>query len=247
MNEAGTSFSVFELILHSSFGVQVIMLILLISSILSWKVIFEYLNKIKKAEKEMLSFKRELSGNIILKIYPKLNEEFLRKKELFGIYRLFSKSFDVMDKNSSLLKGDTLWDKTYELEVLELYKETFEIELEKTEYFYKNKLSILGTVSSSAPYIGLLGTVYGILIAFWNLGAAQQATIATVAPSIAEALIATGMGLFVAIPSLIFYNRLNHRADTLIDDYFKILNVSSTLLKKHIIMSKTSVNDKVNR
>lgn len=245
MNEAGTGFSVFELILHSSFGVQAIMLILLISSILSWKVILEHLSKMKKAEKEMREFKKEFLGHNIDEVYEKLNKDLLNKKEIFGIYRVFGKSFDIMDKNSALLKNNnTLWNKEIEIEVLDLYKETFETEIEKTEYFYKNKLSILGTISSSAPYIGLLGTVYGILIAFWNLGSTQQATIATVAPSIAEALIATGMGLFVAIPSLIFYNRLSHRADTLIDDYFKILNLSSSLLKKHIIMRTLNNNEK---
>lgn len=238
MEEVGTSFSVTELILGSSFGVQMIMLILLISSLISWKVIFEYSNKIKKAEKEMKLFKGELLGSNKTKPKP-ITDIFLSKTsyEVFGIYRTFKKSFHFVYNNSKMMSGTEKLDSSYEKSLLEIFDDNFNLEMEKAHQFYKNNLTILGIISSSAPYVGLLGTVYGILIAFWNLGAVQQATIATVAPSIAEALIATGMGLFVAIPALVSYNRLVHRVDVLMDDYINVMDTSKLLLNKKLMMS----------
>lgn len=247
MNGTETSFSVFELIAHASFGVQAIMLILLGASIVSWKLFFEYNNKIKKVEKELNEFnilfvgKKGVPAKSMIEIYHKT-----KAKELFGIFKVFKVSFKFFNEKTILTKKDGELEKLKqssscdeiikkEERYLSIFKETFDFEIDKVNQGLKDKISLLGTISATAPYIGLLGTVYGILIAFWNLGASQQATIATVAPSIAEALIATGMGLFVAIPSLIAYNRLNHRIDILLDEYDKVKRTSELLLKKHVI------------
>ncbi len=226
MEEVQTGFSVTSLILHASFGVQFILLILLAASIVSWKLIFEYNTKVKKAEKEIKFFKLELRKKGIDKIYSEK-----RKGNEFGIYNVFNSSFGFFCRNSLVLNKDKFLNGGLskneliqrEDKMIDLFKKTYRAKTDAAEQGLKNKISVLGTISATAPYVGLLGTVYGILIAFWGLGMAQQATIATVAPSIAEALIATGMGLFVAIPSLVAYNRLNHRIDVVIDQYEETL------------------------
>ena len=247
MNGTEAGFSVFSLIAHSSFGVQFIMFILLISSVVSWKLIFEYNNKIKKVEKELKGFNLLFYGSKgkPAKPMPEIFNE-SKPRELFGIFRVFKKSFMFLNSHTILTKSEKFIQTEIknkkskiiieeENDILNVFEETFDFEIEKAEQGLKDKVSILGTISSVSPYVGLLGTVYGILIAFWNLGTAQQATIATVAPSIAEALIATGMGLFVAIPALVAYNRLNHRIDMLLDDYDKIKKTAGLTLKKHVL------------
>lgn len=233
MGSTEAGFSVFTLIGHASFGVQFIMFVLLAASIVSWKLIFEYNFKIKKVEKELTLFKSYFYGEkkkTLIVIYKNA-----KITDINGIVAVFKKSFGFFVNNSNVLnkKNITKEEMFKEEEVfLDLFTQEFNIEIENVEQQLKNKISVLGTISSTSPYVGLLGTVYGILIAFWNLGTSQQATIATVAPSIAEALIATGMGLFVAIPSLIAYNRLNHRIDVLLDEYEKVKKTSVVLLKK---------------
>lgn len=246
MNGTEISFSVFTLIAHASFGVQAIMFILLVASVISWKLIFEYKNKIKRVERELNEFNLLFVGGkgkpnkSMVEIFHKS-----KAKDPLGMFRVFKVSFAFFNEKTILTKDaneiERIKNKTSLSDILmkedrylSWYSEKFDFEIDKVSQSLKDKVSILGTISATAPYIGLLGTVYGILIAFWNLGSSQQATIATVAPSIAEALIATGMGLFVAIPSLIAYNRLNHRIDTLLEGYEKVKKISELQLKKNI-------------
>lgn len=247
MEETQASFSVFELLIHASFGVQAIMLILLAASVVSWKLLFEYNNKIKKVEKELKDFNSIFVGTknkaprTMIEIYQKAKD-----RESLGIIKVFKTAFAFLDEGSlytkknsevAVIKKKTSLSEMMEKEqqFLNVFSETFDQEIDNVSQALKDKISLLGTISATAPYVGLLGTVYGILIAFWNLGSSQQATIATVAPSIAEALIATGMGLFVAIPSLIAYNRLNHRIDILLEEYDKIKRTAELMIKKKII------------
>lgn len=242
MSGVQSEFSVISLIAESSGGVQAIMIILFISSLISWKLIFEYNNKIKTAEKEFKIFSLDLIGS---KGRPAKSIDSIysngKIRGVFGIYKVFMKSFKFINDSSFLLSKNKTQDKKgedakkYEFELINIFEETFRSEMDIAEQGLKNKIALLGTISATAPYVGLLGTVYGILIAFWGLGMEQQATIATVAPSIAEALIATGMGLFVAIPALVAYNRLSHRVDVLLDQYEQVLNTSTLLLKKNVI------------
>ncbi len=247
MGSTEAGFSVFTLIGHSSFGVQFIMLVLFAASVVSWKLIFEYNFKIKKVEKELIKFNKDFVGKG-KKPLPVIFQN-SKPMDVFGIFIVFKRAFIFFNNNSGLTsnkkaigsKEDVLNE---EDKYLKLFNDEFDFEIERVEQGLKNNISVLGTISSTSPYVGLLGTVYGILIAFWNLGTAQQATIATVAPSIAEALIATGMGLFVAIPSLIAYNRLNHRIDVLLDEYDKVKKTSSLILRKHLLKGNDSDGSK---
>lgn len=243
MSGAQSEFSVIGLIADSSGGVQAIILILLVSSLVAWKLILEYNNKIKAAEKEFKIFNNDLIGSKGRPAKP-INSIFNNGKIRggFGIYKVFLKSFKFINDSSFLLSNkeeckNNIDKKSYEFDLIDIFEESFRAEMDIAEQGLKNKIALLGTISSTAPYVGLLGTVYGILIAFWGLGMEQQATIATIAPSIAEALIATGMGLFVAIPALVAYNRLNHRVDVLLDQYEQVLKTSKLLLKKNVINS----------
>ena len=243
MKSTETSFSIISIIAHASFGVQIIMLILFISSIISWKLIFEQRNKIRKAELELEDFDEKFIGT--KKIKPKSIDVIYKESKVinsFGIYKILKKSLKFMDSKSSLFNQNVEFKKTNELALLNVYQETFELEVEVVEQNFKNSLSLLGTISSSSPYIGLLGTVMGILMAFWGLGTSQDATIATVAPHIAEALIATAMGLIVAIPALIAYNRLNQRVDVLLDRYVKTAKTTNLILNRVIIEKDINFN-----
>jgi len=218
------------------------MIILFVSSLIAWKLILEYNNKIKIAEKEFKLFSNDLNGSKGKAARP-INSIYSngKVKGCFGIYKVFLKSFKFINDSSFLLSNSKENKmikseyKAYEFDLIDVFEESFRAEMDIAEQGLKNKIAILGTISATAPYVGLLGTVYGILIAFWGLGMEQQATIATVAPSIAEALIATGMGLFVAIPALVAYNRLSHRVDVLLDQYEQVLKTSKLLLKKNVI------------
>ncbi len=125
-----------------------------------------------------------------------------KTKNNTGINRIFRTGFNTFFQFQESNKKDAD-------DIVEVVSGCMNVEIIKEEKVLEKDLATLATISSTAPYIGLLGTVYGILIAFWGIGLQKQATIATVAPSIAEALIATAMGLFVAIPALIAYNKLS--------------------------------------
>lgn len=239
------SFSIVNLILHASFGVQIIMLILFVASIISWKLIFEQNSKIKKAEKELNNFECKFLGTKNSK--PKSIDVICKESKVinsFGIYKVIKKALKFNEQKSCIFNKSVSFNKDVEQSLISIYEETFYSELENVEQSFKDKISLLGTISSTSPYVGLLGTVYGILIAFWGLGTSQQATIATVAPHIAEALIATAMGLFVAIPSLVAYNRLNQRVDMILDRYIKISKTTKILLAKVIVDKESLKNNK---
>jgi biopolymer transport protein TolQ len=111
-------------------------------------------------------------------------------------------------------------------------------ELEKLE----NNLSILATIGSISPYIGLFGTVWGIMNAFIALGAVEQATLAMVAPGIAEALIATAMGLFAAIPAVIAYNRYVNRVEKVDNQYMNFIDEFVAILQRQALSQKATGN-----
>jgi len=115
-----------------------------------------------------------------------------------------------------------------------MMKVAFSKEADKLE----NRLSILATIGSSAPYIGLFGTVLGVMHAFQGLGEMQNATLAAVAPGISEALIVTAIGLFAAIPAVITYNSLSNKADRLLGDYENFAEALLTSLQRDVLLVK---------
>jgi biopolymer transport protein TolQ len=190
--------------------VQLIMLLLLIASIYCWAIIIQKFSAFKAVFTSSHNFrKRFWGGNDMATLYAQLKK---RANNLNGLEHLFYIGFKefVRLRQSNYLRGQALIDGVERSMRIALAKET-----EKLEYH----LSLLGTIGAVAPYVGLLGTVWGIMASFTVLGGVEQATLSMVAPHIAEALIATALGLFVAIPAVIAYNRFSTRLEQILTDY----------------------------
>ena len=197
-------FSIIELFLQASLVVQAVMVILLMVSIISWIVIFERyfnLNRIKEANK--LFEEQFWSGTDLEKLFDAVDQEGI---ELIGspsIFRSAYKEFQRLSESEPLTDLD-----------LEGLNRSMRVSIARDEEDMNKNLSILANIGSVSPYIGLFGTVWGIMGSFQGLSDATQATINAVAPGISEALIATAMGLFAAIPAVIAFNRFTSKADS---------------------------------
>ena len=213
--------SIVQLVLDASFIVQLVMLLLLVVSMMSWVVIFIKYAGIKRAKKDSKRFeKRFWSGIELSELYQSVSA---RRDRLTGAESIFESGF----REFAQLRGRKGFDAMDTIHgAHRAMRVATNRELEKLEHH----LSFLATVGSTSPYVGLFGTVWGIMNSFLALGNVQSASIASVAPGIAEALIATAMGLFAAIPAVIAYNRyisdverLTGHYDTFVDEFATIL------------------------
>lgn len=203
------TFSLWGLMWHAPFGVQFIMIVLVFCSIYSWAIIFKKISQYAQTQSVLKKFENRFWNGDDWKM---IASDIQKTKSNKGINKIFKTGFNTFFQfqNSSKKEVD---------DVVEIVTGCMNVEIVKEEKILEKDLAVLATISSTAPYIGLLGTVYGILIAFWNIGLEKQATIATVAPSIAEALIATAMGLFVAIPALVAFNKLTIQSNDIVERY----------------------------
>jgi biopolymer transport protein TolQ len=219
--------SFWGLFLEASFIVKLVMLTLLGLSIASWALIFQRRNVLANAEKQSKEFEQRFWSGVDLGL---LYSEITVKPQSFGLEALFKdgfKEFARLKKNS--VGGVQVYmEGTHRAMRVRLSKETESLE---------NHLSFLATVGSISPYIGLFGTVWGIMNAFLALGQVQQATLSMVAPGIAEALIATAMGLFAAIPSVLAYNSFARRVEMLETNYINFIEEFSNLLHREVTAS----------
>jgi biopolymer transport protein TolQ len=216
--------SLWRLFADASLLVQLIMVLLMCLSVVSWAFIFQYRRLLSSSNVESVQFEDEFwSGKDLRHIYDRLVGH--RGVPMFGAAAIFSagmrdfQRFHEQDLNKNVA-GEHM-------------ERAMHIALMRERERLQKNLNWLATIGSVAPYIGLFGTVWGIMNAFISLGAVQQATLAMVAPGIAEALIATAMGLFAAIPAVVAYNRFSNRVNQLLARYQtfaeEVLNV---LLKK---------------
>jgi len=213
--------SIIQLILNASIIVQIVMLILIAFSVLSWGIIFSkwaFLAKIKLETKSFLN--QFASSNSVATLYTAVSA----KANKNSVAALF---FNGINEYNKLNKQGTTNAEVILLNIERTLSSTVEAEIDR----YENSLSTLATFGSVSPYIGLLGTVWGIMHAFIGLGTQGQATLATVAPGIAEALVATAIGLFVAIPAYIFYNKftaevnsLNNKMNKFGDEFLNLIS-----------------------
>ena len=202
--------SIWGLIIGADPIVKVIMFILLICSIYSWSIIIQRAMVLRESRRDLQSFNEEFwQGGDMSKLYTSLSKD---TGQLNGLSKLFYTGFKEFLKlrQRASLRGDALMDGVERAMRVAMTKET---------EFLDRQLTMLGTIGSVAPYIGLLGTVWGIMASFTVLGGVEQATLPMVAPHIAEALIATALGLFVAIPAVVAYNRLTRTVDDTISEY----------------------------
>ena len=198
-------FSVIDLFLQASLIVQLVMILLLVVSIISWIVIFERyfnLNRIKEVNK---AFEKEFwSGKDLNELYEDIDA--VSNDELVGSLRVFKHGFSEFLR---LSEGQQIT-----IEDLESVNRAIRVSLAREEESLMHHLPFLANVGSVSPYVGLFGTVWGIINSFQGLSDATQATINAVAPGISEALVATALGLFAAIPAVVAYNRFASDSDT---------------------------------
>ena len=214
--------SMITLVSEASFLVKLVMLSLLAISLYSWLLIFRKREELSQAKIDADSFEDKFwSGNELNKLYEDIASSPASSRGMEGIFEVGFKEF-VRLKKSAPEPG----------QVLEGAQRVMRISLAREIDQLEMSLPFLATAGSISPYIGLFGTVWGIMNSFRALGNVQQATLAMVAPGIAEALIATAMGLFAAIPAVIAYNRYSHEVERLINRYDTFLEEFSSILQR---------------
>ncbi len=220
--------TILKLILDASLIVKVVMGILVFASLASWTLMIIKSSQLGKAQRKLDIFEdRFWSGISLNKLYSDLAQRTDRE----GMAAIF---FGGYHEYARLNKDAT----PRQLPIIDTAQRAMRVaetrELDKLE----QNLTFLATVGSTSPYIGLFGTVWGIMNSFLSLSQMKQATLAVVAPGIAEALIATAIGLFAAIPAVIAYNRYSDKVDRISVRYENFREEFTTLLERQIIMRK---------
>jgi len=215
--------SLIHLITGASFLVQLVMLLLLVISLASWALIFRKYKEIKDAKMAIDAFESRFWSGISM---DELHKQVTGKPdEMKGASAIFEAGFRTFVR---LHQQDGIEPR----EVIDGTQRAMRVVMSREIEKLENHLSFLATVGSTSPYIGLFGTVWGIMNSFRALGNANQATLAMVAPGIAEALIATAMGLFAAIPAVVAYNRYVSDVDRLVNSYDNFLEEFSSILHR---------------
>ncbi len=226
---ANQGIALFSIIRDASVLVQLVLLLLLVASMLSWTMIFRKWFMLKAANQAASGFEgRFWSGGNLSQMYKDLSQN---EDGLSGMDSMFVagfKEFARLEKQKNIEPMD----------ILEGAQRAMRVALSREIEYLETNLSFLATVGSTSPYVGLFGTVWGIMNAFHALGALQQVTIANVAPGISEALVTTAMGLFAAIPAVIAYNRYSHDVERLVTRYEVFSEEFSSILQRQAFLAK---------
>jgi len=219
----GDQLSVIRLIAEASVPVQIVIGILLLSSLMSWAIIFRKRIVINRARRGADQFENTFwSGGDLAQLYRAI-EQRGGATGMTSIFEFGFREFARLRQQGSIAADQLLEGARRAMRVAQL-KEVDRLEA---------SLATLATVGSTSPYVGLFGTVWGIMSAFSGLGNVQQATLAMVAPGISEALIATAIGLFAAIPAVVAYNRFADQVTRLEIRYDAFTEEFSTILQRH--------------
>ncbi len=215
--------SIIQLVIHASVLVQLVLALLLALSMMSWFVIFRKRQVMKSAQAAAQHFEtRFWSGGDLSQLYKELSQRGDRIRGMENVFHAGFREFARLRPQGSIDPREMMEGVQRAMRVA-LNRETETLELH---------LPFLATVGSTSPYVGLFGTVWGIMNSFHALGNVSQATLAMVAPGISEALIATAMGLFAAIPAVIAYNRYSTETDRLVNRYDNFLEEFSSVLQR---------------
>ncbi|MEA3412057.1 MAG: protein TolQ [Pseudomonadota bacterium] len=217
--------SFYRLVTEASVVVQIVMALLVIVSVVSWTMIFSKWRMLREARDIAGEFEERFWSGVDL---GKMYERIRGASELFGMQHIFAAGFKefVRLHRQEGASATTLVESSHRSMRVALQREVDSLDA---------YLSFLATVGSTSPYIGLFGTVWGIMNSFRALADMQQATLATVAPGIAEALIATALGLFAAIPAVIAYNRFSTDVDRLANQYEIFMEEFTALLQRQVL------------
>ena len=213
--------SIFQLIMHASFVVQAVMLLLLLVSVASWAAIIRKASALRAIQRQNSQFESDFwSGASLNDLYDNASRNAGQIGPLERIFACGMREYQKL-RERRIADPGTLLDGARRA-----MRASFQREMDAAE----THLSLLASAGSVSPYVGLFGTVWGIMHAFTGLAGLQQVTLATVAPGIAEALVATALGLFTAIPAVLAYNRfardidrLATRQETFIEEFTNIL------------------------
>lgn len=225
MSEVESSLSIWELVVGASLLVKLVMLILFCASIISWVMIFQRAIYQSKAKAAFDYFEKQFwSGIDLNQLYRQGNN---RNDSVEGIENIFRAGFKEFTRLRQQAGADSD-------AIMEGSQRAMRVALAREEEKLDENLPFLASVASVSPYIGLFGTVWGIMNSFRGLAHVQQTTLATVAPGISEALVATAMGLFAAIPAVLAYNKFSARSEALSNNYQTFAEEFSTILHRQV-------------
>jgi len=221
--ETDTDLSFLSLVANASLVVQLVMLLLLAASFMSWLFIFQKYFALREAARQADDFEREFWGGVDLGLlFQSLTSGPIVPRGMAKIFEAGFREFAKLKRQGGM-DINAVMDGTRRA-----MRAAYQREMDRLE----RQLSFLATVGSVSPYVGLFGTVWGIMNSFRGLANVGQATLAHVAPGIAEALIATAMGLFAAIPAVVAYNRYTHDIDRLATRYESFMEELSNILQR---------------
>lgn len=219
----GNDLQIWQLVMQAGWLVKGVMGLLLIASIASWMIIFNKRSAINKAQKAADNFEERFwSGTDLTNLHENIASS---HRVTNGMERIFDSGFAefIRMRQQGRMSASAMVEGAQRAMRIALTRETEDLE---------HHLNFLATVGSTSPYVGLFGTVWGIMTSFHALANVNQATIAMVAPGISEALIATAMGLFAAIPAVIAYNRFSNQVDRLEVRYDNFKEEFSSILQR---------------
>ena len=218
-----------SLISEATFIVQLVLLVLIIASVLSWSAIIAKWREFRSVRKQATQFEERFwSGMELSELYKEVSDQ-----EQTGMAKIFHTGFDEyirLHKQGSLSPPA----------IADTAVRSMKVALSREVDNWNRHLNFLSVVASTSPYVGLFGTVWGIMHAFLALQDVQQATLSLVAPGIAEALVATALGLFAAIPAVIAYNRFSEHSNLLISRYDNFIEEFTAILHRQVLHKNTS-------
>lgn len=226
------SMSIIALISDASLTVQLVMLMLFLASLVSWSIIFSKFFMLRRESSLTAKFEKEFwSGGSMQTLYDQWGGESKQASGMSEIFVAGYREYQRLSERGYASNND----------LIDAVQRAMRVELGREIDHLEGQIPFLATVGSTSPYVGLFGTVWGIMNSFRALGlSTQQATVASVAPGIAEALIATAMGLFAAIPAVIAYNRFSYRVERLVGQYEIFMEEFVSIVNRQLTIESTT-------
>ncbi|PYG28544.1 protein TolQ [Pelagimonas varians] len=216
-------FSMWGLFARATLTVKLVMLLLIIASVWSWGIIFDKLMSYRKARKEAKAFDKAFwSGEPLDELFDQIGVEPKGRAERIFAAGMMEWRRSHREDGGLIANAQSRIDRS------------MDVAIQKEAEALQKGLPVLATVGSTAPFVGLFGTVFGIMNAFIEIAQQQNTSLVVVAPGIAEALLATGLGLMAAIPAVVFYNKLSADSDRIIAGYESFADEFSTILSRQL-------------
>ena len=217
--------SIWSLVVNASVVVQLVMVLLVLASLLSWIMIFQRHFFLRRTKKALLQFEERFwSGVDLSALYREVNQHPNPECGAENIFRAGLKEYTRLTQQRTS-DPDA---------VMEGVQRGMRVAMSREEDKLEQHLPFLASVGSVSPYVGLFGTVWGIMNSFRGLANVHQATLASVAPGISEALVATAIGLFAAIPAVIAYNRFSSKSESVLSSYETFADEFSAVLHRRV-------------